>query len=197
MKMVGASFILVGALSLAVGCSQSAEAPEELAQVGTATQCGVERWAVKTLTDPKAGQVNLAPKSVTVEDLVALPVPGGFGRNAARLDPELQTYTVTATLVEFKEEGDSDIHLVIRGESGQSMIAEIPDPNCAPGSLVLQQISSARAQFVARFGPPSRSWQQVNVPVTVTGVLFFDVPHGQRGVAPNAIELHPVIAVGP
>jgi hypothetical protein len=31
----------------------------------------------------------------------------------------------------------------------------------------------------------------------VTGVLFFDVPHGQTGVAPNAVELHPVIGIGP
>jgi hypothetical protein len=28
----------------------------------------------------------------------------------------------------------------------------------------------------------------------VTGVAFFDFNHGQTGVAPNAIELHPVLA---
>jgi hypothetical protein len=27
----------------------------------------------------------------------------------------------------------------------------------------------------------------------VTGVAFFDFDHGQTGVAPNAIELHPVL----
>jgi hypothetical protein len=27
----------------------------------------------------------------------------------------------------------------------------------------------------------------------VTGVAFFDFPHGQTGVAPNAIELHPIL----
>jgi hypothetical protein len=27
----------------------------------------------------------------------------------------------------------------------------------------------------------------------VTGVAFFDYKHGQTGVAPNAIELHPVL----
>lgn len=26
---------------------------------------------------------------------------------------------------------------------------------------------------------------------TITGVAFFDILHGQRGVAPNGIELHP------
>jgi hypothetical protein len=27
----------------------------------------------------------------------------------------------------------------------------------------------------------------------VTGVAFFDFKHGQTGVAPNAIELHPIL----
>jgi len=28
----------------------------------------------------------------------------------------------------------------------------------------------------------------------VTGVAFFDFKHGQTGVAPNAIESHPILA---
>ncbi len=31
----------------------------------------------------------------------------------------------------------------------------------------------------------------------VTGVAFWDFRHGQTGVAPNAIELHPVLAFHP
>ena len=42
-------------------------------QGDTPTQCGSARWPVKTLTDPKAGQVNLAPKPATVEELAVLP----------------------------------------------------------------------------------------------------------------------------
>jgi hypothetical protein len=30
-------------------------------------------------------------------------------------------------------------------------------------------------------------------PARVTGVAFFDFDHGQDGVAPNAIELHPLV----
>jgi hypothetical protein len=33
------------------------------------------------------------------------------------------------------------------------------------------------------------------VPVTVTGEAFFDTLHGQEGVAPNAIELHPIFVI--
>jgi hypothetical protein len=29
----------------------------------------------------------------------------------------------------------------------------------------------------------------------VTGVAFFDFDHGQTGVAPNAVELHPVLVL--
>jgi hypothetical protein len=31
--------------------------------------------------------------------------------------------------------------------------------------------------------------------VTLRGLGFFDFAHGQDGVAPNAIELHPVISI--
>jgi hypothetical protein len=34
-----------------------------------------------------------------------------------------------------------------------------------------------------------------NTPVTLRGLGFFDFAHGQDGVAPNAIELHPVISI--
>jgi hypothetical protein len=30
---------------------------------------------------------------------------------------------------------------------------------------------------------------------SIVGVGFFDVIHGQRGVAPNGIELHPVLGI--
>jgi len=33
------------------------------------------------------------------------------------------------------------------------------------------------------------------MPLTVTGVAFFDVLHGQEGVAPNGIELHPILMI--
>jgi hypothetical protein len=31
--------------------------------------------------------------------------------------------------------------------------------------------------------------------VSITGVAFFDKFHGQKGVAPNGIELHPVLGI--
>src|SRR5262249_5665140 len=39
------------------------------------------------------------------------------------------------------------------------------------------------------------SFQTANIPVQVTGVGMFDFLHGQTGVAPNGIELHPVLNI--
>jgi hypothetical protein len=79
--------------------------------------------------------------------------------------------------------------------SGHTMIAEIPDPcGVGSGSPLATGIETARDQFDARFDPTDR-FQDANVPVTITGVGFFDFQHGQTGVAPNGIELHSVLDV--
>lgn len=54
-------------------------------------------------------------------------------------------------------------------------------------------MSTARQALVARVGEPGTgSFTKLTGTATITGVGFFDFEHGQRGVAPNAIELHPV-----
>lgn len=55
-------------------------------------------------------------------------------------------------------------------------------------------IKRARAAFERACGtPPSSSFRGLRGTATITGVGFFDVKHGQRGIAPNGIELHPVL----
>jgi hypothetical protein len=34
-----------------------------------------------------------------------------------------------------------------------------------------------------------------STPARVTGIRFFDRMHGQTGVAPNVIELHPILKI--
>ena len=51
-----------------------------------------------------------------------------------------------------------------------------------------------RSALIAACGQPSSShFTDLKGTATVTGVGFFDIPHGQTGIAPNAIELHPVL----
>src|SRR5262249_10830121 len=70
-----------------------------------------------------------------------------------------------------------------------------PLPSCVgSGSPFASGISHARAQFDAKF-TATTSFQTTSTPVRVTGVGFFDFLHGQTGVAPNGIELHPVIDI--
>jgi hypothetical protein len=55
-------------------------------------------------------------------------------------------------------------------------------------------MAAARDAFIAACGPPTGSYRTITGTATVSGVGFFDRIHGQRGVAPNGIELHPVLA---
>ena len=49
--------------------------------------------------------------------------------------------------------------------------------------------------MIGAFGQPSSShFKSISGTATITGVAFFDFKHGQTGVAPNAIELHPVVS---
>src|SRR5207247_8711702 len=53
-------------------------------------------------------------------------------------------------------------------------------------------ITATRAKFDAAY-TATTSFKTANVPVT--GVGFFDFLHGQTGVAPNGIELHPLLDI--
>jgi uncharacterized membrane protein len=159
-------------------------------------QCGVERWSVKTGTDADSGKVNLtAPTNTTITAMRAFTAPNPIPPNNRITGPETTLWVINATLTIFKLESDSDYHLVIQDASGNTMITEIPSPSCVgAGSPFLAGITNARNEFNARF-TATTSFQTANIPVQVTGVGMFDFLHGQSGVAPNGIELHPVLDI--
>ena len=82
----------------------------------------------------------------------------------------------------------------MQDDSGNTMIAEIPSPDCDHGSRFDGQIASARAAFDGALKATGR-FKTAKLSVTIQGVGFFDKIHGQRGVAPNGIELHPVLSI--
>jgi hypothetical protein len=57
-------------------------------------------------------------------------------------------------------------------------------------------IAKVRADFDAKFSVTG-SFKPSNQKVRITGPAMFDVQHGtpQRGVAPNGIEIHPIIEI--
>jgi hypothetical protein len=158
--------------------------------------CGVERWSVKTGTDADASLVDLLnPTATTIADLTSLSAPSSIPSDSRIQPTETTLYQVTATLDEFKLESDSDYHLVLDDGNGNTMIAEIPSPSCVDSSSpFLTGIESARNEFDNQYSATT-SFQTADASVTVTGVGFFDFYHGQTGVAPNVIELHPVIDI--
>jgi hypothetical protein len=157
--------------------------------------CGVERWSVKTGTDADAAKINLASTTTTsIAFLDGLAQPASLPANNRIAPTETTVFQLQATLVEYKLESDSDFHLVL-SDGTHTMIAEIPDPPCVgAGSPLASAITKARSEFTAKF-TPTTSFQTANIPVTVTGVGFFDFLHGQTGVAPNGIELHSVLDI--
>ncbi|MCA1826565.1 MAG: hypothetical protein ABR567_00785 [Myxococcales bacterium] len=182
-------------LTSCLGRSDFEEDEEEL----SSGSCGVERWAVKTGSDSAVGQVNMTAQDTTIAALRGIAVPSGLGQNSPRFtyagSPEIQAYRLAnVTLVEFKMETDSDYHLVLQDGAGNTMIAEIPYPGCLTGSSWSSQVTASRNAFDAKYAVTT-SFQTVNAQVTVTGVGFFDLLHGQTGVAPNGIELHSVLSI--
>src|SRR5229473_7518142 len=164
--------------------------------VRTLAQCGVERWSVKTGTDPDAGLVNLnSPTATTISNLSAITAPSTLPDNQRVQTTETTVWVLNATLTKFVLAYDSDYHMVLTDAAGRTMIAEIPSPNCVgPGSPLAAGIAHARAQFDAMF-TATTAFQTVNIPVQITGVGFFDYLEGQEGLAPNGIELHPIIDI--
>lgn len=159
-------------------------------------QCGVERWSVKTGTDADGGLVNLnSSTNTTIAALRAPAAPSPIPANN-RVSPwETTEWVLNATLTLYKLESDSDYHLVLQDANGLTMIVEIPSPSCVgAGSPFLAGITNARNEFNARF-TATTSFQTANIPVQIKGVGMFDFLHGQTGVAPNGIELHPVLDV--
>lgn len=158
--------------------------------------CGVERWSVKTGTDPQASSVNLGSYvSSTIYNFHQSAKPGSLPANG-RLSPrETTQYRLSGTLTKYVRETDSDYHLVIRDSAGRTMIIELPASNCVgAGSPFGPGISRARQQFDARF-TATTSMKTTSTAVTVKGVGFWDYIHGQTGVAPNGIEMHPVLDI--
>jgi hypothetical protein len=174
-----------------------------LASGCAALACGTERWPVKVGTDRDARKVATQPQVTTIAQLrlIAAPAHPNSKRSTRFAPTELTTFQIKGILRVIKREKDQDYHLVITDPVNPrvTMIVESPDPQCASGSQFLDNITSVRAmldqtlQLDRVFALNSRS--ELSVPVTITGVAFFDTLHGQEGVARNGIELHPMLMI--
>jgi hypothetical protein len=142
-----------------------------------ALACGFERWNVKTLKDrPHL----LRAQTTTVAHLVSVRAPASLP--TIRLPFEYHVFRVVAAVTLKRLEADEDFHLVLRS-GGKHMIAESPARECTTGATPYRRRQMVNSRKVVRLCANAR----------VVGVAFFDFQHGQTGVAPNAIELHPIL----
>jgi hypothetical protein len=149
--------------------------------------CGVERWPVKIAADAHARRVDTVPSVMSISALRALPLPPRPLPYNTRIAPyELKTFRVRAVMRQLITEHDGDWHLVLEDPDapGRTIIGEIPDSACALGSVHAAGFAAVRRNLRAA---PKRAV------IEVEGIGFFDYLHGQRGVAPNGFELHPIL----
>ena len=161
-----------------------------------AVSCPYDRGPVKEGSDADRFKVSTTVTATTLGYLLGRPKPSSYPQSSRIAPTELHTWQLTAVLTQYKIQGDSDIHMVLKDSAGRTMIAEIPYGACVPStSRWRSAIASARATFTYLY-PVSTSWHYVHRSITVKGLGMFDPPHGQTGAAPNGVELHPVTAVG-
>lgn len=214
-----AALVAVGsAVGIGTGIHNASQAPTAAVQ-----HCGGnDRWPVKVGNDPSAGAVSMAPQLTTIAAMNQVQ-PGPLDQPDGRMNVEKAEYTVQGYLGYFTHEADGDYHVVLTdgaggyasGKSpgtGHSLVVEIPDPACFAGakgtgssaSRFAQSISDVRTDFENVTQSMDGAKLPLNkIPVTVTGVAFFDFYHGQTGHAvvqmdqgqPKVIELHPVTAI--
>lgn len=162
--------------------------------------CGVDRWDVKTASDPAAAQIDPTPHRATIAQLRARKPPP-WSETAPRFVEETQTHTVTAYLDGFMREEDGDYHVGLRDERGRTMVVEFPAPDCLGGSLLRMEALLARRALEDILRVPITSkYKRLRgntVRMQVTGVFFWDRSHGQHlgARARNGAELHLVRGV--
>jgi len=162
---------------------------------GDPNACGRLRWDIKTGTDSQAGSISLVPQLTTIANLVGIPNPQPF---SSRVSPtETTLYALKdVRLVYVHLESDQDYHMGLTDTGVNTMIAEIPYPDCASGSAWSCLITRARGTFDKVFQlQAGSSGMGVNQVVSLIGVGFFDTEPHAAYAAPNAIEIHPVLAL--
>ena len=165
--------------------------PSPITSVAPGAVCGVERWAVKTLTDADATRVNFSDvQRTTISALNALPAHCSGLPESRTFSEEFRVYEATGVVQLTRSEDDSDIHIVLSDPNNptQTIVVEVVHPACALTSPYFSTLSQARAAYESLTPLTGKT-------VTVRGVGFYDFAHGQTGRSQSCIELHPVIGI--
>lgn len=168
------TFVILAVAVLLVGCGSN-DAPKTSANAKKGP--GASRIAIKHGLDPDAGKIDMTPKDISVEDLIAMKSPEGTKdletyKDARIGEFEKSTYRITGTLKSIVHRKDGDYYLVMEGKSGAEAVVEVPDPALCKGSPILPEITAARDALEAKYHPTDTE-KAINEPATIVGVGFY------------------------
>ncbi len=176
------------------------------------------------IVDTTVEEMLKLPRAANMPPVHSSFAKNSFYQNRRAAVTETTVWRLTAVVSEVKLEQDGDYHLVLKGVKGDTMIGEIPNPvpayvgNAVWGADIKKARDAVDKKLghplapvdfsAAEMGPPTHerpdnvpikeetaAMTQVGATATVIGVGFFDSSHGQTGVAPTAIELHPIFSI--
>jgi hypothetical protein len=188
--------LMTGLISVVLLCESLPSVGPALGTPIRETGCGEWRWPVKTLSDHRKRKVHFSPMRSTVTRFRRRTPPSDLSPTKPRTSyVEFHTWTLRARPRRARIEGDGDIHLIIYAPKHphRTMIVEFPKRSCVASPFKRKAIARGRRSFIDDCGSMSGAWAHLTGQVDVTGVGFWDSLHDQHGVAPNGIELHPVL----
>ena len=167
--------------------------------IAAGQNCGVERWTVKTLSDNDTLDIDFSKTyKSTVHEQVLMSAPS---KKRERLESEKIVYSIKCFIIGYKRENnDKDIHIIIEDiNTDETMVIEIPSYEC----FDIQRTSrynlfkNLHNWFFENIGHPTSKFVYLkkHIAVTITGVGYFDFVHGQKGMAQNGREIHPVLSM--
>ena len=162
---------------------------------------GFARKNIKTLSDSDTLKINfteIIPSTVHEQILLERPL----GKITTRLNNETKVYSIKCYIIGYKKEIlDKDIHIILKDiDTDETMVAEIPSPKCFEIRETSRYLSfiQLREWFMNNIGSPyylKFIYLEKPIPVTITGIGFFDFMHGQKRMAENEREIHPVLSI--
>lgn len=158
---------------------------------------GDERWDVKTLTDVDVKKVDFKADTVSVDYLIKIQPDRKISNKLPRFGIEFKSYVVVCGVREYRREEDGDYHLVLYDikDTAKTMIGEIPLTFCS---------SVAKSKYAKKFEQATDYFEEKMIDkkykvkkgvYKIYGVAFYDKKHGQLGLAPNGIEIHPILSI--
>jgi hypothetical protein len=196
-------------IKLAAGISPTLVVPAAAAAMPPkmVTKPGVERWPVKTGTDADAAEVGKEQKpdgtfdfgfvATTVEELISIARPAAAEQPTAQdhriAAAETTVWQIEAEVIALKQEADGDYHLVLQGDSGDTMIGEIPTPRApfvGAGSPFLSDITDARkwadTNLLSKAPALARVGTTLSPPAAMTMAPAAPTAPGANSIAPAA-----------